>query len=262
MTRIYLVAIFLFCSLIDPTFPAARAEFYGDFPTGLLELEKKHPYYVFVPPDYSPDRVWSLILLIGRSGQDPKEVITPWLDWAKQNHFLLLVPSIFPREGTVTYDLDRWLFGLKQEVAERYRVNPTQILLVGFESGALYAAYLGTRYPKEFSAAALVGEARPGWFKKIAEPSTDPYKQISFYLAPDPEGKGFSEAEAWALELEKKGYRVIFEPMKTGGDFSKLRERVVQWFQEDSKVRSALKKKPRTKWRDKTRGFLKDFFEV
>lgn len=236
--RILLLLVFL-GSLMGFAPLESRAEFYGTLPTGLLVIEKKHPYYLFIPPDYSSEKDWPLLFLLGKPGEDPKELITSWLEWAKENQFLVVVPSIFPREGAVPVELEQWLLKVKKEVTERYRVHSSQILLAGFEAGAPYAAYLGIRFPEEFSAVALVGEARPGPLKKVIRLDSDPKKQISFYLAPDPQGKTFPEAEAWALQLEKKGYRVTFDPLKPDDDFSKLRERITQWFRQDLESRLA-----------------------
>jgi hypothetical protein len=135
-------------------------------------------------------------------------------------------------------------------------------LLAGFEFGSEYAAYLGLAYPEEFSAAALVEGRVPGSFEKLMRPTSDRKKQISFYLALDNQGEDFSRAEKWALELEKKGYLITFDPLKAGEDFTLLRERMIQWFRGDFETRTLLKEKPRTTFKEKTKSFLSELIEV
>ena len=261
--RIFLGAL-LFCFFGIALIGESQAEFLGTAPTGLLLLEKKnHPYCLFVPPDYSMEKTWAFLVLLGGSGKEPKEVVRPWLEWAKQNHFLILVPSVIPREGSVPTDVDRWLFEIKEEVGQRYRINPSQILLTGVEEGAHYAAYLGLNYPKEFSRAVLVRRAWAGPFEKLMRPVSDARKQIPFYVALDPKGRSFPAMEARALQLEKKGYRIAFDPLKPAEDFSGLQDRLLKWFLGDSEFGAKRsREKPSSKWKEKFHEIRKNVFDM
>ena len=232
-----------------------RAGFYGSSPTGLLELERKYPYYLFVPPDYTPEKGWPLVVLLSRTGEEPEEIAKQWMDWAKRNQLLLLVGSVFPREGSVPDETDRWWIRIKQEVIERYHVATSQILLLGIEDADSYAAYLAIRYPEEFSAAALFRQASPGAYDKLLKVSSDPARQIPFYMAADPEAMSYPETEAWAAVLEKKGYPVVLESLKKDEDFFAHRDRMIQWFLEGTEARAARRAKPKTK------GGVKRIFE-
>ena len=259
--NIFLLSL-LFCFLSGFSIRESRAEFFGTVPTGLLSLEKRYPCYLYVPSDYSPEKPWAFLVLLGQSGKDPREIVQPWLEWGKQNHFLILVPGLFPREGNVPTPVDDWLKEAKREVSQRYRIDSSQVLLAGIGSGAHYAAYLGMSYPEEFSAAVLVRGAWSGPFEKLIRPKSDARKQISFYLALDPKAQEFPRLEEWALKLEKKGYKITLEPLKLEENFTELQNRMIQWFQQDTEARTLLRKKPRTKTKEKIGGFLKDFFEV
>jgi len=260
--RHLLFLVTLFCALTVPLTPATQGAFYGDIPTGFLELEKKYPYYLYVPPDYSPERVWPLIFLVGKRGEDPRKVITPWLDWARQNEFLVAaVPNLSP-EKDIPKKADEWLLEVKQEILERFRVDTARTLLVGLDAGAHYAAYLGTNYPKEFSAAALVRDGWAGSFEKIIRSSPNPRERISFFVALDLGAENFPAQEARALEFERKGYAVRLEPLKAGEDLSGVRERMIQWFLADVESRTLLREKPRHTRKERLKGVIKDFFEV
>lgn len=261
MKRASLLLVIL-CSLMGLPVWESQAEFLGKVPTGLLLLEKKYPYYLFVPPDYSPERTWPILLLLGKRGEDPKELIGPWVDWAKQKQFLVLaIPSLIP-EKDIPEAADQWLLEVKREIGERYRIDSSQILLVGFDLGAHYAAYLGTRYPHEFSAAVMIREAWPGPFGKLIKPTSNRKEQVSFYVAVDPKSEGFSTVRAKALEFEKKGYRITFETLEADQDLSKLRDRMAEWFRHDTEIRVVTTARPKTKMKEKIGSFLHDFFEV
>lgn len=239
--------LFVVFSLTGLLGPGAEAEFYGAAPTGLLELEKKHPYYLFVPPDYSPEKSWPLAVIFGETEKDPRDVAASWADWAKANGFLVLVPAIFPRDGALPDELNQWLLDVKREVTERYRVHPSQILLVGLDSGAPYAAYLGVEYPSEFGAAALIRKAWGGPLAALTEPSSDPERQIPFYVAVDPKDAASSEVESQALAFEKKGYPVTLESLEADPEFSKVQERITAWFRADLESRTVTENPAKTK---------------
>lgn len=240
-----------------------RAEFFGPTPTGLLELERsKRPYFLYVPPDYTSEKTWPLLVLYAEPIKKPKDVVNEWKDWARENHFLILVPGIFPREGTVPELVDRWLLRVKEEVTQRYRIDPARVLLAGFDYGAHYAAYLGLSYPEQFSAVALVKQAWPGSFEKLMLTSRDRQRQISFYLAMDPQSKEFAKAEKWAFRLEKNGYQVNFQPLKANQDFKPFRDQMLQWFRQGVEARTVMAKRPRRTTGEKIKGFTKDFFAI
>ncbi len=212
-----------------------RAEFIGEPPTGLFLLEEKHPCYLFVPADYAPEKSWPLLLLLGGRGEDPKEVIEPWVEWAKKNGFLVLAASnLFNDRGEKPEAADRWFLQVKREMTERYRVNPSRVLLVGLGSGAHYAAYLGLNYPNEFSGAALIGTAWPGPLEPVMVPPVSETRRISFYLALDPQGEEFSKVESKSRQLEAVGCRITFEPLKAGQELSGVRESILRWFLQNS----------------------------
>ena len=259
------IAIVAFLAAVGLIFSLApvRAEFVGGAtPTGLITLERKHPYYVYVPPDYSAEHKWPLVFVLGKDGADPQKTIAGWTDWAKKNQFIILVPSIFPREGVVPHELEEWLIKVKEEVALRYAIDPVQVVLVGIGSGSHYAAYFATRFPKEFPAAVLIGQAWVGPLERLIRPSSDPGKQIAFYVTADPKGKNFSSLEKKTLEFEKMGYRIAFEPLQKGDTLGHVQERMLVWFKSDVTIRTETRKRPRVTWKEKFKGFVKDFTEV
>jgi predicted peptidase len=260
MKRILFAAVF-FCSLAGVFIPRLETAFIGDLPTGLLQLEKKHTYYLFVPPGYVPDKSWPIIFLIGERGADPKTLIGPWVKWAEKNQFFLVaVPNLTP-EKDVPYKVDEWLLEIKKEIDERFRIDRNQILLMGYESGAHYAAYLGVKYPEEFSAAALFRRAWVGPFEKLIKLDGDVRKKIAFFVAIEPNDAVYQATEAKALEFEKKGYAVRMETIRPQEEAA-LMERMIQWFLNDVESRTILKEKPKVTFKEKFNEAVHNFFET
>lgn len=252
----------LFCFLMASSQRGSWAAFMGEVPTGLLQLENKYTYYLYVPPEYSPEKIWPMVFLLGKRGEDAKALMGQWVDWAKKNQFFVLaVPNLSP-EKEIPEKADQWLFAIKKEILERFRVDPAQILLVGIDSGGHYAAYLGTRYPEEFPAAALIQGGWVGPFGRMMEPDKDPRRHVSFYAVLDPKSENFTQEEAQALEFEQKGYAVKLDPLKEGEDFNRVRERMIQWFLDQVESRLLLKKKPKLTFKEKFRGGVENFFKV
>lgn len=232
----------------------AGAEFYGTPPTGLFLLEEKHPCYLFVPASYSAEKSWPLLILLGERGDDPQEVIEPWVEWAKQNEFLVLAPSNLLNERENPEITDRWLLKMNRQTGERYRIDPARVLLIGVGAGAHYAAYLGLNYPEEFQAAALIGGAWAGPLESLMKPSKEDARRVPFYIALDPARADFSQVETKSVELEGRGYRITMERLRAQAnrqglpdqaasrrpsklaqaELSALRERILQWFRDRS----------------------------
>ena len=252
-----------FISFFGFSSAVSQAEFLGNPATGLLVLEKKDEYYLYVPPDYTTEKTWTLLVVLGERGNDPKQAIQPWIDWAKEHGLLVAaVPHLVP-EHDLPEGADKWLLGVLHEIIERYRVDPAGVLLVGLGSGGHYAAYLGLKYPGEFSAAALAGEAWSGPYERLMRPSPRPESQISFYVALDPKGEAYPAAEQKALELEQKGYSIKFESLQSGQDLVEFREPMMQWFQENQEFRTAKSRQVQKGGMKKTfRKILRNVFQM
>lgn len=236
------VFVFIFCGMLTPL----GAEFYGTPATGLMVLEKKYPYYLFVPAEYSQDKSWPMVIIMGERAAEPKELIQPWVEWAKQKKVLVVaVPTLVP-EKDLPEAADRWLINVKREILERYRVDPSNILLMGTGFGAQYAAYLGLAHPEEFGAVALVRGGWAGPFERLVKATSERKRQISFYVMVDPKDKDYLANEKRALWLEQKGYQIKMEPLKNGQDWLALRDPLYEWFNEHTEFRALKRKKDKT----------------
>ena len=262
MRRVSILLTF-FCFFLGAGGVQTWADFYGDSATGLLQLEKKYPYYLFVPADYSPEKAWPLVLILAERGEDPKTAIEPWLEWAKQRKLMVAaLPQLVP-EHEVPTAANEWLIKVKREMVERYRVNPANILLVGRGSSGHYVAYVGLNFPKEFSGIASIQKAWAGPFEKLMRSTRDRSEQADFYAAVDPKEGQYPAIERKALELQGKGYQIKVDTLNSGGDWLKVRDSMIQWFLENSESRSMkVSSKNRTAMKGKIQEVWKNLFQM
>ena len=235
MRHISILFIFLYSFFC---FQPVQAAFYGETATGFIQLEKKYPYYLFVPLEYTPEKTWPLIVLVAERGEDPKETIEPWVEWAKYHKILVTaVPQLVP-EHEVPSAANEWLIQVKREIVESYHVDPANIFLVGRGFSGHYAAYVGLNFPKEFSGIVSVGEAWSGPFETLMRATKNQKEQAAFYVAADPKAETYPAIEKKAQELAKKGYQVKVDTLLSGEDELRYRDSMLQWFAENAEARS------------------------
>ncbi len=230
----FIFLVLFFCRRI----PALADTFFGEIPTGLLEItDYKYPVYLFVPSNYKPDRSFPLIVTVPGEGESPEKNIQFWTGMAKRKGLIVLAPTnIWPRE-LPAQDMDDWIIKIKKEIGERYQIAQNKIFLIGKEGGAHYAAYLGVRYPEEFSAVALIGGSWAGRFENLIRLEKSPRKQRPFFVAlkdDDPELIRMTEKKAF--EFEKSGYPIYFIKLEKDEEFTdeEFKKRVLQWLDDKS----------------------------
>lgn len=219
-------------------FPALADTFFGEAPTGLLEItDYKYPVYLFVPPNYKPDRSFPLIVTVPGEGESPEKNIQFWQGLAKRKGLIVVAPTnIWPRE-LPAQNMDDWILKIKNDIGERYQVAQNKIFLIGKEGGTPYAAYLGIRYPEEFSAVALIGGSWVGRYENIIRLETSPRKQRPFFVALKDEDPALvQKTETKALEFEKNGYPIYLIKLTQDEKFDsdEFKKKVLDWLEDKS----------------------------
>jgi len=212
--------------------------FFGEIPTGMLELtEFKHPVYLFVPPTYQPAQPYPLLIALPGENMKPAEYAEKWTSFAKRKSVIVLVPTLMISRDAddVPTQGDKWILRLKNEVMSRYQISDRRVFLVGEGTSTAYAAYLGLRYPAEFSGVALLGGAWGGPLEKLTELSSKPERQIPFFvsLAENTDPIELDLVEAQAMKLTNLGYPVYMEKLEKGEDFQlqDFRKRMFEWLE-------------------------------
>lgn len=235
-------------------------------PSGVLEVSGyKYPVYLYAPKDYKTDRTYSLILMAPAESVKAQEQIAYLTGLAQRRSIFILSPHVlWPKPGDTPYELDKWLFEVKKDIVERFPINKKRIYLVGKNSGAHYAAYLATKHPQEFSAVALFGEAWDGPFSQLIKPSSDPVKQVPFYIALKTGSNAKERNQVWFDKLQKKGYVLYLTeyPKEETLDELEFKKAAYEWLEEASQSWISEVARRHQGWKGQLKKGVRDFFTV
>ncbi|OGW81160.1 MAG: hypothetical protein A3G33_09960 [Omnitrophica bacterium RIFCSPLOWO2_12_FULL_44_17] len=187
----------------------ASATFFGEVETGLHHNEEdRYGFSYYIPKNYSSDRLWPLMIALHDSGGKGKDYIQAWIDYAEQRGVILLCPTYQePRE--VSYDIDKRLLNLITDLKSRYEVYPSRIWIVGSGFGGHYGFYLGTKYPKEFTASASIGNGLEGILSKVFNLSYAEVNKVpALVIVAAGSFASQKDSQAKLEELKSQGYSV------------------------------------------------------
>ena len=235
-------------------------------PSGLIEVSGyKYPVYLFAPKDFKTDRAYAMIMLAPAESAKAEKQIEYLTGLAQRRSIFILAPYVlWPKRGDTPYTLDQWLLTVKKDVIERYPISPKRVYLVGKDSGAHYAAYIGVKYPREFAAVALLGEAWDGQFSKLVIPRSDAADQVPFFIALKADGNAKARNQAWFDKLQRKGYPLHLVDYQKDEDLTQLefKKTVFEWLEATSQSWAATKAQSQKDWKGKLKKGMKDFFAV
>lgn len=105
-------------------------------------------YYLYVPEDYTADREWPLFVGIHGAGGNGLECWNLWQEYAEEEGYVLLCPSI-PGDASGFYqDVgENTVWSAVGEVKKEYRVKQ-QMFLSGFSAGAFFIQGFTYHYPQ------------------------------------------------------------------------------------------------------------------
>lgn len=235
-------------------------------PSGVMQVSGyKYPVYLYAPKDYKTDRTYSLIMIAPAESENAQEQIDYLTGLAQRNSIFILSPHVlWPKSGDTPYELDKWLLDVKKDVVDRFPINRKRVYLVGKNSGAHYAAYLATEHAEEFTAAALFGEAWDGPFSQLIKASSDPARQVPFYIALKTGSDAKPRNQAWFDKLQKKGYWLYLTEYPAEGTLDELefKKAAYDWLEEASQSWIAAAAKSHQGWKGRFKKGFRDFFTV
>jgi hypothetical protein len=235
-------------------------------PSGLVEVSGyKYPVFLFAPKDYRTDMTYPMIMIAPAESAKAEKQIEYLTGLAQRRSIFVLAPYVlWPKEGDTPYRLDEWLLTVKRDMVERFPINKKRVYLVGKDLGAHYAAYMGIRYPKEFAAVALLGQAWDGPFSQLIDPHSDPTNQVPFYVALKADGDARAKNQVWFDKLQKKGYPLNLVDYKTDEELNELefKKSVFEWMETTGQSWAASAAKSQQTWKGKFKKGVKDFFAV
>lgn len=237
------------------------------FPSGLLAVsDYKYPVFLYAPKGYRADRSYPMIMIAPSEGVGGEEGIAYWKGIADQNMvFVLSTAGLWTEDDDVPTNLDTWLFQVKKDVQERFPVSDKKVYITGKNTGAHYAAYLATNYPKEFAGAILLGQAWAGPFARLIHLSSNLSKQQPFFVVfqvDQPDVK--DQNQKWLDGLQEKGYplKLVEVPDGKGFETSELKKEAYSWVEATGQSFSAAVEKSQKGFKAKFKKGVKDFFTV
>lgn len=237
------------------------------FPTGLFQItDYKYPVLFYAPSEYRPDRTYPLVIVAPSEGAKAQEGIAYLKGLAdRRSVFILSTEGVAPQSGSTPYALDDWLIQIKKDIMKRFPINSKKIYLLGRDTGAHYAAYLAVKYPQEFTGAALIGAAWAGVYEKLILPSSNPEKQMPFFIVFRADQADVQKKnEVWLAKFQAKGYPLKYTEVKNADETGALefKKDMFDWLDTTSQSWSATVAKSRTGFKSKFKQGLKDFFAV
>lgn len=113
-------------------------------------------YYLYVPKDYSNDRVWPLFVGLHGTGGSGLDCWNMWQTYAEKEGFILLCPTIpGDAKGYQVYVGENVVWSAVNEVQRSYRTDP-RMFLAGFSGGAYFIQIFAYDYPDSVSGLAIL----------------------------------------------------------------------------------------------------------
>jgi phospholipase/carboxylesterase len=113
-------------------------------------------YYLYLPSSYTVDKDWPVFVGIHGFGQDGRECLDMWQEYADQEGFVLVCPSLSDESGGWYQDQgEKTLRAVLEEVHKEVRVQH-KLFLAGFSAGAQFAQGFAFDYPGSVTGVAVL----------------------------------------------------------------------------------------------------------
>lgn len=224
----------LFCALFYAG--TGEATFFGEVKTGLQNVANdRYGYSLFVPPNYTPERKWPLVIALHDEGKLGEDYIKGWTAAAKEHGVIVFCPTYEAiHQGNAPVAQDSRIIKLKHEIETQYEIDSKRVLITGFSFGGHYAFYLGLRYPNEFTAIASIGNAFKGDLNKLFSPSFAQVHHLPVLILVNHEKEILDSPEMLSTlkEFQDRGYSIETVEAESASDPKNLSTNsyVLEWF--------------------------------
>jgi hypothetical protein len=203
--------------------PGKRYEFQATLPW----TPRKGPnYFLQLPPEYHPGRLYPVLFVLHEAGQKPEDMLQRWSRLAGQHGYLLLAPAWQRRPGELySYSADehRAVLDVLRDLRQRFQVDSDRVFLAGFGQGANMAFDVGLSHPDQFAGVAPMG-GRPHLFASRYWPNG---QYLPFYVMDGELGDGAKDNRRLFENWIPHGYPAIFVQYRGRGS---------EWFEAELPV--------------------------
>jgi predicted esterase len=114
------------------------------------------PYLLYLPPEYSPEAPWPLVVGLHGSGGRAQHCIDLWRAYADAGRFVLLCPELSDEHGDWNHDTRKaQVMAAVQDARGAVSLLP-KMIVAGFSRGAYLAQHIAYAYPGELAGVALM----------------------------------------------------------------------------------------------------------
>lgn len=147
LVGIFIICVLASCSTQSQTLAHSPTPYYRDKPS---------EYYLYLPSSYTVEKDWPVFVGIHGFGSDGTGCLNMWQQYADQEGFVLVCPSLGDENGGWYQDAgERTLRSMLKEVKKECRVQD-RIFLAGYSAGAQFAQGFAFAYPKSVTGVAVL----------------------------------------------------------------------------------------------------------
>ncbi len=171
---------------------------------GVVQLEQEAGF-AYVPANYRSDLRYGVVIWLHGSEADKEEtLVARWKARSEARDLILLVPKSAEAERWQPADV-KTIFTALDDVAKRYAIDPSRVVVHGFEQGGMLAYLLGFGHADRIRGIAVVSSPMPSMLQL---PENDPLNRLAIYSASAPNAKGGTAIDNGLTRLRTMKYPV------------------------------------------------------
>ena len=128
----------------------------------MQEPKSGHGYWLYVPSNYTADRAWPLVITLhGTFGWDSSsDQVREWKALAEEKGLIVAAPDLKSVQGILPVIRSVWMkdiatddeaiLAVLEDVAGKYKVDRSHVILTGFSAGGYPMYYSGLKHPDLF----------------------------------------------------------------------------------------------------------------
>jgi serine protease Do len=173
---------------------------------GVVSLEMAGGGFAYVPTNYHSDLRYGVVIwLHGAEADKQEELVARWKPRCEARDLILLAPKSADPNKWQSSDV-RAVRQALDELSKKYAIDPTRVVVHGYQQGAAMAYLLGFGHAETIRSVAVVGGPLPTW---VTLPENDPLNRLAIYSAATTQEESVKSAvEAGVVRLRAMKYPV------------------------------------------------------